>query len=690
VAAFLLEFGTGELPATDLRSALGQLEEKIPGWLEQQRLACSGIRIFGTPRRLVVYVEDLAARQPDLEQAVKGPPAERAFAEDGTPTKAAVGFAKSKGISVDDLQVIEMDSRRYVSATVKQAGMAAFEVLGDSLPDLIRSLRFGKTMRWNSSNAAFSRPIRWLLALHGGAVVPFEFAGLQSGRVTRGLRFKAPAEITLDNPSQYFEELVEQGILIDPEERRDSIFAQASQLASDVESSMDTDPGLLDEVTNLVEAPTALRGTFDRSHLALPRQVLTSVMKKHQRYFPVYEKSSQGEEKSLAPYFIAVRNGDDLDIEEVIEGNEHVIRARFADADFFVKDDLKQPLEAFLPKLGTMTFQVKLGSMLDKTGRITSLVGDLVKQIEMDKQESSWAKRAAELCKADLATSMVVEMTSLQGYMGSCYARESGEPVEVAHAIFEHYLPRFAGDQVPTSKAGLVVGLADRLDSLVGLFAAGLAPTGNKDPFALRRAALGMLQNIIEWDLEFNLSKAVNQAAGYQPVEVEEVDRGVVLEFITERLRNLLLEGGAKFDVVDAVLVEQGNTPVRAARAVEELGEWVKRENWNEVLPAYSRCVRITRDLEQQFTFNPDFAVEPAEQALYQALIKAEAADRKPGSVEDFLNAFLPMIPAVNQFFDDVLVMVEEENTRENRLGLLQRVSALADGAADMSRLEGF
>ncbi len=385
------------------------------------------IRILGTPRRLVVYVEDLAARQPDLEQVVKGPPAERAFEADGTPTRAAVGFAKSKGIRVEDLQVIEMDGGRYVSAAVKQAGKAAFEVLGESLPDLVRSLRFDKTMRWNNSNASFSRPIRWLLALHGEAVIPFEYAGLRSDRATRGLRFKTPSEITLTNPAQYFEELAQQGIVIETAERRESIVGQADELAAQMGNLLEDDAALLDEVTNLVEAPTALRGTFDRSHLDLPPQVLTSVMKKHQRYFPVYEKSSEDKDKALAPYFIAVRNGNDLGIEEVIDGNEHVIRARFADADFFVKDDLRQPLEAFLPKLGTLTFQVKLGSMLDKSKRITALVEDLSSQIEIVETERSTAKRAAELCKADLATSMVVEMTSLQGYMGSYYAAQSGE-----------------------------------------------------------------------------------------------------------------------------------------------------------------------------------------------------------------------------------------------------------------------
>ena len=693
-APLLIEIGTEELPSADLEGALSQLEKAVPGWLSKLRLEHGNIRFLGTPRRIVVYVEDLAAKQHDLEQVAKGPPAERAFDPDGKPTKAAIGFARSKGIPVEDLQILEMDGGRYAAAPVKQIGHPAWDVLSKAIPDLIEALRFDKSMRWNRTNVAFSRPVRWLVGLHGSSVVPFEYAGLRSDRVTRGLRFNNPELIRLEDTEKYFKELADQGIILDPDERKQEIGKQVERLAAEVGCAAQDDPALLDEVTNLVEAPSALRGEFERAHLALPRRVLTAVMKKHQRYFPLFESGVEIDdaegEAPLAPYFIAVRNGGLEGMEEVIEGNEHVIRARFADADFFVRDDLKQSLEAYLPKLDSLTFQVKLGSMLDKTARITSLVAEISEELNLEESVLKTAKRAAQLCKADLATSMVVEMTSLQGYMGSYYAQNSGEPSEVARAIYEHYLPRFAGDRDPETLPGLVVGLADRLDSLAGLFAAGLAPSGNKDPFALRRAALGLVGNLIEWHMSINLEDAITRAADLQPIEVDLEIRKAVLDFIVERQRNVLLGQGAKYDVIDAVLAQQGRDPALAAQAVGELSIWVNRSDWKEILPAYSRCVRITRDFEERFEFNPDLELEPAERELYEALKEAEAVSRKPGSVDDFLNAFQPLIPAVNLFFDDVLVMVEDKQVRENRLGLLQRVAVLADGVADMSRLEGF
>jgi glycyl-tRNA synthetase len=455
------------------------------------------------------------------------------------------------------------------------------------------------------------------------------------------------------------------------------------------------------EVTNLVEAPKAVLGSFDPSHLELPQEVLISVMKKHQRYFPVQRAGK------LMPYFITIANrgllannppkgGDPRGVggtELIVEGNEHVIRARFADAAFFVRDDLKRPLEAYLPRLGTLTFQARLGSMLNKVQRVVGLVDALAAQVGLDPQEAVAAHRAAELCKADLATKMVVEMTALQGVMGRYYALRSGESQAVATAIFEHYLPRFAGDALPQTGPGLVTSLADRLDTLAGLFAAGLAPTGARDPFALRRAALGLVQPLLARRLAFDLRPAVREAARRLPIpsspEVEK-NLGNCLTFIIERLRNLLLDQNYRYDVVDAIISVQGFDPARAAQAVEELSAWVSRPDWHTILPAYARCVRITRDQTTRYPVKAESFIEPSEVALYAALQTAEATARRPGSVDDFLLAFLPMIPAINRFFDDVLVMAEETYLRENRLGLLQCIVALAEGAADMSRLEGF
>ena len=683
-APLLLEIGTEELPVGDLNAAMEQLRQRFPLLLDELHLEHSEVQVMGTPRRLVVWVANLSPRQPDLEQVIKGPPASRAFNPDGTPTPAAQGFARSKGVALSDLQVREIDGGLYTVAIVRQEGRPTPLVLSEALPGLIGALRFEKPMRWNSTNVFFSRPIRWLLALYGDQVIPFEFAGVSSGNITRGLRFHQPEEIAIQKPADYFSALSAQGIILEGDARQREIITQVNALAAEVGGETPADQALLDEVTNLVEAPQPLRGAFDASHLNLPQEVLISVMKKHQRYFPIQKNGK------LLPYFIAVRNGDGQGLDLVKEGNEHVIRARFADAAYFIREDIKRPLEAYLPRLKTLMFQVKLGSMLDKVQRMCALVEGLAPMLGLDDSQTAIARRAAELSKADLATNMVVEMTSLQGVMGRYYALNSGESQAVADAIYEHYLPRFAGDETPRTLPGLLVGVADRLDSLAGLFAAGLAPTGNKDPFAQRRAALGLVQNLIIWQLDFDLRPALNLAAAQLPIPAAQESKSAALTFILERLRNTFLEQGWRYDVVDAVLAAQGTNPARAAQAVKELSEWVARPDWNTILPAYARCVRITRDLEQIYPVFPERFIEAAEKQLYSALRASQATPRRPGSVQDFLQAFLPMIPAINTFFDQVLVMTEDEDLRNNRLGLLQNIAALADGVAEMSRLEGF
>ncbi len=482
----------------------------------------------------------------------------------GSRLKRRRAFARSKGVTVGDLKVAEMDGGRYVTAEVFSAGGPTPEVLRQALPGLVGALRFDKSMRWNASNVPFSRPVRWLLALYGEIAIPFTYAGIASGNTTRGLRFHQPEQLAVKNPAAYFRLMAAQGIVLDKRKRQAQIFAHVRGLAEVSGGQLIKDDGLLSEVANLVEAPTALRGSFDPAHLSLPREVLISVMKKHQRYFPVVKR---GNPEELLPYFIAVINkpssGDDpfLEGELVVEGNEHVLRARFADADFFVRDDRKHKLADFLPRLGTLIFQTKLGSMLDKSQRVMGLVQALAAPLGLDEASAAVASRAAELCKADLATRMVIEMTALQGIIGRYYALESGESEAVAQAIFEHTLPRFAGDALPESKPGLVVGVADRLDTLAGLFAAGLAPTGAKDPFAQRRAALGLVQALSANGLEIDLRQALAEAAARLPIPASVESQAACLDFIVERLRNWLLESGERFDVVEAVVSVQGEQP---------------------------------------------------------------------------------------------------------------------------------
>ncbi len=697
----LVEIGTEELPHTDVEGALAQLRERVPAMLEELRLAHGEVKIYGTPRRLVAYVEDLAPTQANLEEIVKGPPANRAFDPDGTPTRAAQGFARSKGVAAEDLVVKEIDGGEYVTAVVRQKGMPAHEVLPDALNELIANIHCRKSMRWNHTNVAFSRPIRWLLALHGETIIPFEFAGLQASNLTRGLRFLEPEEITVQNPANYFAALEEQGIILDQAERKAAIQRQINALAAEVEGEIPPAPALLTEVTHLVESPTALRGEFDPAHLALPREVLTSVMKKHQRYFPVQALPSprgrgDGGEVGLLPYYITVANKPPREnaaeaYQPITQGNGDVIRARFTDAAYFVRVDTQKTLEEYVPDLDLLTFQVDLGSMGDKTKRISKLVDVLAPMLGLRPDELTVTRRAAQLCKADLATQMVVDMTSLQGVMGYHYALNSGEREGVAAAIREHYLPASADDPAPEGKPGLAVGVADRLDTLAGLFAAGLAPTGNKDPFAQRRAALGLVGNLIAWDMDFDLRAAIEAAAKQLPIEAAPDAKAACLDFIQERLRNYLLDtGGYSYHVVDAVLAAQGHNPAGASCAVYELDAWIYHNNWEDILDTYARCVRITRDQVSGIGYQALPKTEPAEESLLKALEEAEACERVPGSVNGFFEAFLPLMPAIKGFFDDVLVMADDEVQRANRLGILQRIASLADGVADFGRLEGF
>lgn len=690
-AHLLLEIGTEELPNADLSGALEQLNERLPTYLNELRLAHGKVDVQGTPRRLTVYVEDIAPLQSDLEDIVKGPPAERAYDAQGKPTQAALGFARGKGVEADDLQVREIDGGRYVTAIVREKGRPAGEVLAETLPQLIAGLRFEKSMRWNSTNVGFSRPIRWLLALLGDSLIPFTYAGLQAGNRTRGLRFYTPEEYAVKDVKDYFRFLQSQGIRLNLPERKSIIQNEMDAVAAKIPGKVPQDPVLLSQIANEVEAVTVLIGSFDPASLELPHEVLVAVMKKHQKYFPVEPLQSNGQERApLLPLFLALRNGDAQGLDLVRQGNEDVIRARFADAAFFINEDKKESLEAHLPRLATLTFQKDLGSMLDKSRRLEKLAGELADQMGLNEADKASVLRAAHLSKAELVTKMVVEMTSLQGVMGRIYAINSGEPQAVAEALFEQYLPRFAGDATPKTKPGLLLGMADRLDTLAGLFSVGLAPTGAKDPFAQRRAALGLVQNLIAWDISFDLRNALQTAVALLPVTADAKRLEDCLTFIVERLRNLLLEQGYRYDIVDAVLSAQGHDPAQSLHAMQELTTWVEREDWSGgILPAFSRCVRITRPFEEKFMVLPEALEEPAEKALVKAMREA-ARQVKSGSVDSLLQAFFPMIPAVNRFFDEVLVMDENPTLRSNRLGLLQTIVSMSEGVVDFSKLEGF
>jgi glycyl-tRNA synthetase len=673
---FLLEIGVEELPADDVDTAFARLNERMPALLNELYLEYGKIRVFTTPRRIVLSIDSLSPNQPDREDLVKGPPADKAFDKDGIASPAAMGFAKKNGVDTKALEVREEGNNKYVFAVVKQKGRPTTEVLMEALPKLVEGIKFDKSMKWNESGAAFSRPIRWFVALLGDTILPFEYAGVVAGNISRGLRPYSSPDIQIPSAEKYFDVIRTAGITLDKEERKSSIIEQVNQAAALVGGEAIIEEGLLNEVVNLIEMPTAVMGGFNEEFLSLPKDVLISVMKKHQRYFPVQKNGK------LLAHFIAIRNGDDIHIDTVRQGNEHVLGARFADANFFVREDVKLKLEEYRPKLSTLMFHTKLGSMLDKSERIEKLVNELIPVLKLEKDEAVFARRAAHLAKADLATQMVTEMTSLQGIIGGEYALRSGEQKDVAAAIAEQY------QTVPQTKAGLVVALADRLDSLVGLFAAGLAPSGTKDPFGMRRAAIGVVQPLIEHDLDFDLAEAVKKSAKTQPIKVSDETQTQILEFISGRLKVVLGDLGYKHDIVEAILAAQSADPAGTVRAVKQLSAWTGRGDWSSILDGFARCVRITRDQKETFKINEKLFTDKEEKDLFAALQKE--SKKQPVTVDEFLEIVTKLIPSISAFFDKVLVMAEDKKVKENRLGLLQKVAALSTGIVDLGKLEGF
>lgn len=683
---FVLEIGSEELPAQDVPRAVAHLQEEVPVMLEEVRLDHGRITVEGTPRRLVVIVDELAPRQDELEELVKGPPAQIAFDEAGKPTQAALGFARSKGVDVSKLERREIDGGEYVVATVRTEGRPAGDVLAEALPELLATITFQRSMRWNWTNVAYSRPIRWLVAMVDEQVVPIEYAGVVSGRTSRGLRNAAEQEFELRQADDYLRRLDEHGIMVRIDERKGFIWNRAQELATEIGGQVPDEAhgALLDEVTHLVEQPTPLRGTFDEEYLTLPREVLVTVMRKHQRYFPVEDGAG-----NLLPYFITVANGS-VDVDAVRAGNEAVIRARYADAAFFWEQDTAQPLEAFRPALDGLVFQDDLGSMLEKTERLERLVPRFGEMLNLKEADRQTVQRTAYLAKADLVTDMVTEFTNLAGIMGEKYALKSDESPDVARAIFEHRLPRSASDALPESPAGITLAIVDRLDSLVGLFAVDVVPTSTSDPFALRRAALGLVQILAERDIDLDLQEAIRVTAAVQPVEVSAAVRQEVLTFIQRRLEGWLLDRGERHDLVAAVLAVHGHNPALAVRTLRDLCRLADTERFARVLTAYSRPARIVRGEVIDGNVEPALFEHPEERDLWQTYRQVQAHVHPDMSVSAFVELFEPLVEPIDHFFEEVFVMVDDEEIRRNRLTLLQRIAALPNGIIDLTQVQGF
>lgn len=686
--SFLLEIGSEELPAADVRHGLEQVRQQMTDLLAQYKLDYDELSVDGTCRRLVAYVTGLAPRQPDEVVEKRGPSLDRAYDAGGNPTKAAQGFARGQGIDAADLE--QRDG--YVYAVKKVEGRPASEVLPELCVAVLDNMRWGKSMRWNGSGIAYSRPLRWLVALYGDQVVPLVWAEVVSGNASRKPRFAeldrgSFGDFNVSNADAYFDAVADQGIVLKRTERKARITEQVAQAVKSVHGRNPDDPALLEEVTDLVEAPQAILGQFEEKYLQLPSPVLIAVMKKHQRYFPVIHLSGD-----MLPHFVTIANGNTLAHPDVIRaGNEGVIRARYADAEFFYKQDTQKKLDEFTEQLSTLTFHQKLGSMLDKVQRLQTLAPQIGEMLDASADERKVISRAAKLSKSDLATSMVVEMTSLQGIMGEIYAVASGESADVGEAIREHYLPRSAGDANPESLPGLALSLADKLDSLAGLFAVGAVPSGSADPFGLRRAALGIVSNLMDTETDLDVAEGLAKAAALMPVDVSHETLRETTAFVTRRLQGVLLEMGYAHDVVEAVLGARGSNPAAAKRAADALTAAVNQGWWEEAFIAYARCARIVRNVEEIFDLNTSVYESDVESQLHDAYL--EAANAMSGADEpaaELGSQIRALRDPINAYFESVMVNAEDETLRQARLALVQRIAGLTDGIADLSQLQGF
>ena len=710
--SLLIELGSEELPAGDVPVGIHQLELRLRELLDQARLTYKDLTVSGTARRLVAHIQELSPRQQDETLERRGPPADRAFDADGQPTRAAAGFARGQGVEPSELVVRD----NYVYAVTQLEGEPAAAVLPQLIEDLLDGMQWGRTMRWNRSNKSYPRPLRWIVALHGSEVIPMSWANVSSGRESRGPRFRdAQARLptgefttfTIVDADSYFAAAADQGIQLDRQDRHRLIAVavqKAAARARDLETpeastlppgvyEWEPDEELLDEVSDLVEAPEAVLGSFETRYLDLPQPILTAVMKKHQRYFPVLAKPNDPDcAPSLAPRFVTIANADALEHPDVVrQGNEGVIRARYADAEFFYKQDTARPLDTYTQRLETLTFHAKLGSMLEKAGRLQSLAPLIAHLLGAGNEDVETSRQAAALCKTDLVTSMVVEMTSLQGIMGEIYALKSGERPAVAQAIREHYLPRYDGDSIPMSKAGLALSLADKLDSLVGLFGVGVTPSGSADPFGLRRAALGIVNALTVGKHSFDLTAALGEAASQYGDLLSDDAVPKARDFVIRRLERKLRDGGHPPDVVDAVLAARGDDPFAAVGAVHHLAAAVASPDWEATLTAYARCARIVRGIDRELTPQPAAYLEQVEHDLHSACDRAAAQLNGAADIAASLGRVLAELAApINSYFDAVLVNAEEEEVRQARQALIQRIARLPAPVADLSRLQGF
>ncbi len=681
---FLLEIGTEEMPHWAVEAGISQLKELFEKTLKENAIYFKNLRVFGGPRRLSI-IGQVSERSEDRVIEVKGPPYDAAFDDKGKPTKTAEGFSKAQGVNLDELQVREVNGARYVFAVKKEEGIKTEKLLKKAVPDIILTLNFKKAMRWKDYSVRFIRPIRWLVCLFGSSVLDFEIASVVSGRKSRGHRFLVQEEIEIPEGTSYESILETKGkVIVDHKKRKERILNEAKKVCPEGAEPL-MDENVLQEVVHLVEYPYAILGKFEERFLSLPEEVLITAMESHQRYFPVRKKVSG----SLMPYFVVIHNGNP-EFEDVIrEGNERVIRARLEDATFFYEDDLKKPLESRVPALEGVIFQRKLGTLLEKVSRLQSLAGQIAGLFGYSKRIKEKAERAAYLSKADLLTSMVTEFPELQGIMGREYALKGGEDLEVAKAIYEHYLPRFPGDLLPETKVGIVLSIADRLDTVAGYFLCGLEPTGSEDPYSLRRQSQGAVQIILESDIDFNLEEALKLAIkGYENVKGLRDSKETfqsLFEFFRARLERMLIDKDYRPEHVYCISTRAMVAPSTSIKKLEIISRWAKDEKLDDILIPFQR-VRNLSQPELGTSVDPSLFEEAYEEKLYQVYNRTYKSYSER-ELEKTLAKIADMRETIDTFFDKVLVMSEDKKIRENRLKLLNSLRALYEKYANFSAL---
>jgi glycyl-tRNA synthetase beta chain len=680
------EIGTEEIPAFDLAGAVKQLSTMVPSLLDDAAIPHGAVKIFSSPRRLIVIAEEIPEATEEKNEVFKGPSAKIAFDAEGNPTKAAQGFARGKGVDPSSLVVED----GYVYARTHTPSVNVASLLSSVLNKIIHGLSWPRSQRWGVQSEYFTRPVRWIVALFGNEVIDFTFADLVAGRTTYGHRFLAPGPFEVADADSLVDVVRSASVIPSEAEREQVIREGVAKAEAETGFTAVLHPKTLVEVINLAEYPTVLVGTFDEEFLKVPEEIIVDAMLVHQRYFPLYDKDGK-----LTNRFIVVSNGDPACAETIVDGNERVVRARLYDAKFFYDEDLKQPLESYVDHLGEVVFQEKLGTMLDKTNRIQRLADHLAEDAGLAGQDLSDVERAARLCKADLVTSAVVEFTSVQGVMGSYYAAASGETAQVAQAIEQHYRPRFAGDEAPDTVVGKIVAIADKLDTVCGLFAVGQGPTGSSDPFALRRSAIGIVAMLSGKDaVEVSLVAAIDAAlASYAQQGIEfdtDAVRRDVIEFFITRTKVMMRDAGNSIDAIDAVLSAGIQEPVELINRVSalEAARSEQPEVFEDLATAYARANNLC-DSKLGTEVNEGLLSE-VEQALVRAVCQAEsnvASALENNNYAAALSELAALRKPIDLFFENTMVMDEDQALRENRLRLLNSFVAVFANVADFALL---